>query len=84
MLDRTLDRNVLLVGAIGVIWTLYLTGKTLNIESLMGIIVMVGIVISNSILLVDFANQRRREDHPLRRAAVESARIPRREARPAQ
>jgi multidrug efflux pump subunit AcrB len=41
----------------------------------MGIIVMVGIVVSNSILLVDFANQRRREGHPLRRAVVESARI---------
>ena len=49
------------MGLIGVIWTLYLTDTTLNIESFMGIIVMVGIVVSNSILLVDFANQRRRE-----------------------
>jgi multidrug efflux pump subunit AcrB len=63
------------MGLIGVIWTLFLTGTTLNIESFMGIIVMVGIVVSNSILLVDFANQRRREGHPLRRAVVESARI---------
>jgi multidrug efflux pump subunit AcrB len=63
------------MGLIGVIWTLYLTGTTLNIESFMGIIVMVGIVVSNSILLVDFANQRRREGHPLRRAVVESAAI---------
>lgn len=63
------------MGLIGVIWTLYLTGTTLNIESFMGIIVMVGIVVSNSILLVDFANQRRREGHPLRRAVVESATI---------
>jgi multidrug efflux pump subunit AcrB len=63
------------MGMIGVMWTLYLTGTTLNIESFMGIIVMVGIVVSNSILLVDFANQRRREGQPLRRAVVESARI---------
>ena len=63
------------MGLIGVIWTLYLTSTTLNIESFMGIIVMVGIVVSNSILLVDFANQRRQEGHPLRRAVVESARI---------
>ena len=63
------------MGLIGVMWTLYLTNTTLNIESFMGIIVMVGIVVSNSILLVDFANQRRREGHPLRRAVVESARI---------
>ncbi len=63
------------MGLIGVIWTLWATGTTLNIESFMGIIVMVGIVVSNSILLVDFANQRRRHGQDLRRAAVESARI---------
>ncbi len=63
------------MGLIGVIWTLWLTGTTLNIESFMGIIVMVGIVVSNSILLVDFANQRRSEGQDLRRAVVESARI---------
>jgi multidrug efflux pump subunit AcrB len=56
-------------------WTLYLTGTTLNIESFMGIIAMVGIVVSNSILLVDFANQRRNEGQPLRRAVVEASRI---------
>jgi multidrug efflux pump subunit AcrB len=63
------------MGLIGVLWTLYLTGTTLNIESFMGIIAMVGIVVSNSILLVDFANQRRREGQDLRRAVIESARI---------
>ncbi len=63
------------MGLIGVIWTLWLTGTTLNIESFMGIIVMVGIVVSNSILLVDFANERRRQGQELRRAALESARI---------
>jgi HAE1 family hydrophobic/amphiphilic exporter-1 len=63
------------MGLIGVIWTLWLTSTTLNIESFMGIIVMVGIVVSNSILLVDFANERRRQGQALRRATVESARI---------
>ncbi len=63
------------MGLIGVIWTLWLTGTTLNIESFMGIIVMVGIVVSNSILLVDFANERRKQGQPLRRAVIESARI---------
>lgn len=63
------------MGLIGVVWTLWLTGTTLNIESFMGIIVMVGIVVSNSILLVDFANQRRRSSQDLRRAIIESARI---------
>jgi hydrophobic/amphiphilic exporter-1 (mainly G- bacteria), HAE1 family len=63
------------MGLIGVVWTLYFTSTTLNIESFMGIIVMVGIVVSNSILLVDFANQRRLKGQQLRRAVVESARI---------
>ena len=63
------------MGLIGVVWTLWMTGTTLNIESFMGIIVMVGIVVSNSILLVDFANERRRSGQELRRAAIESARI---------
>jgi len=63
------------MGLIGVIWTLWVTGTTLNIESFMGIIVMVGIVVSNSILLVDFANERRKQGQLLRRAVIESARI---------
>jgi multidrug efflux pump subunit AcrB len=63
------------MGLIGVIWTLYLTSTTLNIESFMGIIVMVGIVASNAILLVDFANVRRNQAQNLRQAVVESARI---------
>ncbi len=63
------------MGLIGVVWTLYLTGTTLNIESFMGIIAMVGIVVSNAILLVDFANQRRRGGQELRAAVIESAKI---------
>jgi multidrug efflux pump subunit AcrB len=62
------------MGLIGVVGVLLATGTTLNIESFMGTIVMVGIVVSNSILLVDFANQRRREGVPLRRAIVEASR----------
>ena len=74
-LDPVIIMFAVPMGLIGVIWTLLLTGTTLNIESFMGIIVMVGIVVSNSILLVDFANQRYRGGQELRRAVVESARI---------
>ncbi|HBZ70547.1 MAG TPA: AcrB/AcrD/AcrF family protein, partial [Deltaproteobacteria bacterium] len=63
------------MGLIGVVWTLLATGTTLNIESFMGTIVMVGIVVSNSILLVDFANQRRREGASARAAIMDAARI---------
>ena len=63
------------MGLIGVVAVLLATGTTLNIESFMGTIVMVGIVVSNSILLVDFANRRRRDGLPLRRAVVEASRV---------
>src|SRR5436190_2186361 len=53
-LDPVIIMFAVPMGMIGVMWTLYLTNTTLNIESFMGIIVMVGIVVSNSILLVDF------------------------------
>ncbi|HLH77904.1 MAG TPA: efflux RND transporter permease subunit, partial [Candidatus Binataceae bacterium] len=63
------------MGLIGVVWMLWATNTTVNIESLMGVIVMIGIVISNAILLIDFANARRAQGMELRRAAVEAARI---------
>ncbi|HZU85274.1 MAG TPA: efflux RND transporter permease subunit, partial [Polyangiaceae bacterium] len=46
----------------GVLWMLAATGTTLNVESLMGAIMAVGIAASNSVLLVHFANDRRMED----------------------
>ncbi len=49
-----------LPGAIaGIIWMLALSGTTINVESLMGAIMTVGISVSNSILVVSFANDLR-------------------------
>jgi HAE1 family hydrophobic/amphiphilic exporter-1 len=62
-------------GLIGVILTLALTGTTLNIQSLMGIVMLQGMVVSNSILIVDFANVLRSQGHNLREAVVHSCRI---------
>ncbi|HSQ61673.1 MAG TPA: efflux RND transporter permease subunit, partial [Polyangiaceae bacterium] len=44
---------------VGVLWMLAATGTTLNVESLMGTIMSVGVSVSNSILLVNFANELR-------------------------
>jgi HAE1 family hydrophobic/amphiphilic exporter-1 len=63
------------MGLIGVAWMLWASRTTINIESMMGVIVMIGIVVSNAILLIDFANQRRLAGHSLRQAAVDAARI---------
>src|SRR5215831_17724653 len=63
------------LGFIGVIWMLLLTDTSVNVESLIGTLMMIGIVVSNSVLLVDFANNRLREGMPLEDAVVEAGRL---------
>jgi multidrug efflux pump subunit AcrB len=63
------------LGLIGVIWMLLLTNTSLNVESLIGTLMMIGIVVSNSVLLVDFANQRLRQGAPLEEAVVDAGRL---------
>ncbi|MGH7940197.1 MAG: efflux RND transporter permease subunit, partial [Limisphaerales bacterium] len=48
-------------GITGVLAILFLTGTTLNIMSLMGVVMVLGIVVSNSILIVEFTNRQREE-----------------------
>ena len=48
---------------IGIVWMLALSGTTINVESLMGAIMTVGISVSNSILVVSFANDIRARDN---------------------
>jgi multidrug efflux pump subunit AcrB len=62
-------------GLTGVLVTLAATGTTLNIQSLMGVVMLQGMVVSNSILIVDFSNVLRREGHALRDAVVQACRI---------
>jgi hydrophobic/amphiphilic exporter-1 (mainly G- bacteria), HAE1 family len=59
----------------GVLITLAITGTTLNIQSLMGVVMLQGMVVSNSILIVDFSNVLRAEGHGLREAVVKACRI---------
>ena len=58
------------LGVTGVFLMLYVTGTTLSVNSFMGIIMMVGIVVSNGVLLVDFANVLRRRGKSLFDAMV--------------
>jgi multidrug efflux pump subunit AcrB len=62
-------------GLTGVILILFATGTTLNVMSLMGVIMMVGIVVSNSILIVEFTNRLRAEGRALREAAALACRV---------
>src|SRR6184192_718746 len=63
------------MGLIGVFWALYLTHTTLSTTSFMGIIMMVGIVVSNGVLLVEYINERRRHGEPLLVAVPRAGRI---------
>ena len=62
------------LGISGVFLVLWLTGTTLSVNSFMGIIMMVGIVVSNGVLLVDFANVLRERGKDLIEATVEAGR----------
>ena len=61
---------------IGILWMLALSHTTINVESLMGAIMSIGISVSNSILVVSFANDlRAREEVGPLRAVIEAGRI---------
>jgi multidrug efflux pump subunit AcrB len=63
------------LGLIGVAVALWATTTSLNIQSLMGVLMMVGISVSNSVLLVEFANRQRRAGMEILEAVVSAARI---------
>lgn len=62
------------LGFIGVAIMLYTTGTHLNIQSFMGIIRVVGIVVETSILIVEFANRLQEKGIPIDAAVVQAAR----------
>ena len=59
----------------GVFIALLVTGTTLNLFSIIGFIMLMGLVTKNAILLVDFTNQALREGKPLRQAQLEAGQV---------
>lgn len=57
----------------GVVLMLFATGTTLNVQSFIGAIMAIGVAMANAILLVTFAENRRRAGLPAREAAVDGA-----------
>ena len=62
-------------GLAGVVMILLVTGSSLNIMSLMGVIMMTGIVVSNSILIVEFAGTLHKQGKSLVDSVVQSCKI---------
>jgi multidrug efflux pump subunit AcrB len=62
------------IGVVGVILMLFVTGTALNVQSLLGVIFMIGIVVSNTVLMTDYAQNLRKNEglsptEAIRRAA---------------
>ena len=62
------------LAAIGAIAALWLTRAGLNAMSLIGVVILVGIVVDNSIVEIDFINQSRAQGTPLRQAILDAGR----------
>ena len=58
------------LGLVGVFWILFLTKTTLSVTSFQGVIIMIGVVVSNGVLLVDYINRLRMKGVPLHEAVV--------------
>jgi multidrug efflux pump subunit AcrB len=63
------------LGLIGVLTMLFVTGTSLNVQSEMGVIFLVGIAVNNGVLLVEFANKQRKSGHSVKEAIVSAAGI---------
>jgi CzcA family heavy metal efflux pump len=74
LLDPVIIMLSVPLGLTGVLWALFLTHTTLSTTSFMGVIMMVGIVVSNGVLLVDYTNVLRRRGMDLHEAVITAGR----------
>jgi multidrug efflux pump subunit AcrB len=74
MVDPLIILIAVPLGWIGTVLMLHLTNTSVNVESMIGTLMMMGIVVSNSILLVDFANRMVRAGATAERAVLEAGR----------
>jgi HAE1 family hydrophobic/amphiphilic exporter-1 len=74
-LDPLLILLAVPTGLTGVLIILAVTGTTLNVMSLMGVVMVVGIVVSNSILIVDLVGRLRDDGKPVREALALACRV---------
>lgn len=63
------------MGITGALWALFLTGQTLNVISVIGMVVLAGIIVNDAIVKVDYINQLRKEGYEVRIAIIEASQI---------
>jgi multidrug efflux pump subunit AcrB len=74
-LDPLLILTAVPPGLTGALLILYLTGTSLNVMSLMGLMILIGMTVSDSILIVEFTRHLREEGLTVRQAVVTAARV---------
>src|SRR5271165_6651506 len=74
-LDPLLILTAVPPGLTGALLILYLTGTTMNVMSLMGLMILIGMTVSDSILIVEFTRQLREQRMPVREAVATAARV---------
>ncbi len=74
-LDPLLILTAVPPGLTGALLILYLTGTTLNVMSLMGLMILIGMTVSDSILIVEFTRHLRGDGMTVREAVVKAARV---------
>jgi HAE1 family hydrophobic/amphiphilic exporter-1 len=63
------------LAVVGAVWALWLTGTTVNVVAYIGVIMLAGIVVNQSIVLIEAVNQARERGLPKQEAIVEAGRI---------
>jgi HAE1 family hydrophobic/amphiphilic exporter-1 len=74
-LDPVLILTAVPPGLTGALLILYLTGTTMNVMSLMGLMILIGMTVSDSILIVEFTRHLREDGMSVRQAVVTAARV---------
>lgn len=63
------------MGLTGAIWALLITGQTLNVISVIGMVMLAGIVVNDAIVKIDYTNQMRRSGKSVREAILAASRV---------
>ena len=74
-LDPLLILTAVPPGLTGALLILYLTGTSMNVMSLMGLMILIGMTVSDSILIVEFTRHLREDGMTVRQAVVTAARV---------
>jgi len=63
------------MGLTGAVWALFLTGQSFNVISVIGMVVLAGIVVNDAIVKIDYTNQLRKKGGELREAILDASRV---------